>query len=221
MEKIAILGLANAGKTSIIRTVTAEFEGMLELKPTQNVERTEFDFLGSDLVLWDFGGQITYRKRYLDAPKRYFAGLSYLYFVVDIQDSTSIEESASYYNECVQKSIEFNDHFGICIFFHKFDPDYSGAVDLEKNKQRFLGSIDKEIISRLTSEPIHYKTSIYDPVTSVSVFSQALLKNRSIYVNIREIIEMNCLKNSISFSNLINHSELCIFKLPIKSLKRS
>ena len=38
--KIAILGLANAGKTSIIKVLTQEFDMLTSLRPTQSIERT-------------------------------------------------------------------------------------------------------------------------------------------------------------------------------------
>ena len=42
-EKI-ILGLSNAGKSSIIKTILYEFRAFAQLLPTTGVDRTSFEF---------------------------------------------------------------------------------------------------------------------------------------------------------------------------------
>jgi len=75
-QKIVVVGLDNAGKTAIL----TKFGGKLgiadlaTLKPTKAVERhlikTEDSEL--DLLIWDMGGQLEYRNKYLEYPERFF-----------------------------------------------------------------------------------------------------------------------------------------------------
>ena len=99
-EKIAILGIDNAGKTSIIKTLAQEFYQIEGLLPTQNVERSIFDFLGKELIFWDFGGQTLYREKYLENPERHFDDISKCFYVLDVQDANSIEDSIKYFEAC-------------------------------------------------------------------------------------------------------------------------
>ena len=39
-DKIVILGVANGGKTSLLRTLKREFKSLEDLKPTKGIERT-------------------------------------------------------------------------------------------------------------------------------------------------------------------------------------
>lgn len=44
-SKIALFGLGNAGKTSIVKTLLSEFNAFSSLLPTTGVDRTSIDFL--------------------------------------------------------------------------------------------------------------------------------------------------------------------------------
>ena len=96
-SKLAILGLESAGKTSIVKVLTQEFDMLTTLKPTQSVERTIIEILGHDLVLWDFGGQKVYRNKYLSAPHLYFDKISFAYFVIDVLDRSALKDAINYF----------------------------------------------------------------------------------------------------------------------------
>ena len=96
-RKLAILGLGNAGKTSIIKTILYEFRAFAHLLPTTGVDRTNIEFFGHELVIWDFGGQDQYREIYLTRPIMYFQGIRYLYYVVDAQEPESLQKSIDYF----------------------------------------------------------------------------------------------------------------------------
>ena len=69
-KKIALLGLANAGKTAIRQVIlqklnmnTSVFDKIIrKLQPTKGVEREKISVADADLQLWDMGGQETYRE---------------------------------------------------------------------------------------------------------------------------------------------------------------
>ena len=52
--------------------------------PTKNIERTTL--VEKNVVVWDFGGQETYRNEYLADPESYLSSISYAFYVVDVQD---------------------------------------------------------------------------------------------------------------------------------------
>jgi len=59
-KKVALLGLDNAGKTSILTAMRKKFdvpEAVKGLKPTKKIERSSVTFMDHMIYLHDFGGQ--------------------------------------------------------------------------------------------------------------------------------------------------------------------
>ena len=53
--KIAIIGLANAGKTSLVKTVQKTYhigQAINSPKPTKSVQRSIFKIFGQNAILW-------------------------------------------------------------------------------------------------------------------------------------------------------------------------
>ena len=86
--KVVIMGLENAGKTTIVDVLADKIrENQLSpphMYPTKNVERRTFS--EKNVVVWDFGGQELYRNEALNNPESYLGSISYAYYVVDIHD---------------------------------------------------------------------------------------------------------------------------------------
>ena len=85
-QKIALLGLAAAGKTSIVKTILSEFNLLLTLVPTKGVERSSFKFLGRDILIWDFGGQQVFRH----ILKTYATGANGALLLFDLTNKSSL-----------------------------------------------------------------------------------------------------------------------------------
>ena len=67
-RKISVIGLDNAGKTSIITVISRRFgfeEEIARITPTRRIARDTFKFLGIEFTRMDFGGQKQYRDEYL------------------------------------------------------------------------------------------------------------------------------------------------------------
>ncbi|MBD3353930.1 MAG: hypothetical protein GF364_20780, partial [Candidatus Lokiarchaeota archaeon] len=139
-NKVAIIGLSNAGKTSIIKSLSREFHLLTNLKPTQGVNRETMEFLDKKLFLWDYGGQEIYRKRYIDAPDIFFNNVTYFFYVVDIQDDLLVDLNVGYFKLVWEELNKYSDDFEITIVFHKSDPGY----DIEDSvvKTKFLKEVD-------------------------------------------------------------------------------
>ena len=63
--KILFSGLANAGKTSILKILDNRFEEIPDLAPTMGIAHSVYKVLGLSINLWDMGGQTSYRQKYL------------------------------------------------------------------------------------------------------------------------------------------------------------
>ena len=200
-QKIALFGLNYAGKTSILKTILYEFEAFAHLLPTTGVDRTELDFFGKNLLIWDFGGQSVYRDDYLKQPIRYFQRIKYFYYVVDVQDVDRIKESAEYFLKLIKLTTEYSDDFKIFIFFHKIDPNYRGKTKFDESENKFLNEI-LPMINESKLTPTYFYTSIYNPVSVISAFSQPLLGNETIYQTLSDAIDSFCFNNDLEFGLL-------------------
>ena len=200
-QKIALFGLNYAGKTSIIKTVLYEFEAFAHILPTTGVDRTEMDFFGKSLLIWDFGGQSVYREDYIKQPIRFFQRIKYFYYVVDVQDIDRIKESAEYFLKLIKLTTEYSDDFKIYIFFHKIDPNYKGKTKFEESENKFISEVLPKI-KELKLEPTYFYTSIYNPISVISGFSQPLLGNEIIYETLSDVIDSFCWNNNLQFGLL-------------------
>lgn len=198
-HKVAILGIANAGKTSIIKTLAQQFNALV--KPTTGVERTNFEFLGLNLNLWDFGGQSSYRERYLDNPDRYFDLLSYIYYVVDLQDFSVLDESIEYFRNLIPNIEKHSPESKFVLLFHKADPNIDGLFDLKDIKQNFLNGV-APVIEHYGLKIQIYETSVYNPMSVITAFSQPLLAQEDIYSKISSGLATFSQKNELDFTIL-------------------
>ena len=103
VRKIVFVGLDNAGKTSIILSLLREISKIVLIKPTRNVERRTFEFLGMNISEWDLGGHERYRKLYLEKAESIFRRMDIVIYVVAIQDNDRIFESYIYLKSIIKK----------------------------------------------------------------------------------------------------------------------
>lgn len=170
--KIVVAGLANAGKTSILRVLDNNIEQIPLLTPTQGVEYNNYKVLGLNVIAWDLGGQISYREKYLRDYQKYFSDTVVLYYVIDIQDEASYKESLKYLKDILDifPKIDLKDIY-IVILLHKFE------THVQKAEMRSKESDLKEKISKLlTKFPAKfYDTTIYEPFSIFQAISDGIL----------------------------------------------
>ena len=226
IQKIAVLGLGNAGKTSIVKTVLYQFEALMTLAPTKSVERTSIEFLGRELLIWDFGGQERYRQNYLLNPAKYFQGIRFIYYIVDSQDPKNLRESIAYFISTFEKAINHSPDAKIYLFFHKIDPNYSGEMDYAQVENDFLEEVLPKIQTKAKDPPTIFHTSIHDPMSVISAFAQPMLSNQDIYETLGYTIAQFCKENDLNFGilftrnffNIGNYSEPSRLQSSIKNL---
>ena len=138
-KKIVLVGLANAGKTALLKVMKQELVGAVEglslLKPTLGLQRNDVVIKDQKFSIFELGGQEVYRKAYIETPGRFFLGTDIILFLIDMQDDKSQPEALDYLQnilhvvEYLQESPEF------IILLHKCDPDLL-------DDPRFLEKID-------------------------------------------------------------------------------
>lgn len=139
-KRIAILGLAKAGKTSIKRKFFNQYSTnqLKEITPTVGIDISKnlIEYLQESLFVLDFGGQKSYRKNYLLDEKNW-KNINTVIYVIDIQDRSSFNDSITYLNNIWEKITGCNQKTpNLSIFMHKFDKDQHEK--LRSNVQEIL-----------------------------------------------------------------------------------
>ena len=189
-KKIAVLGLDNAGKTSIITAMKKRFDVPAEvkgLKPTKHIDRSSFQFMDHIIYLNDFGGQKHYIDEYLKHKVRYLSGIDLLYYTIDVQDSLRFEETLNFFKEVVVffKEIEKLD-VPIAIFMHKSDPKISNDPTIQKN----INIVKQHFRPYMEDFQIHFfNTTIFDIASVINAFSKGIMLLYSQHQTLQNFID--------------------------------
>jgi len=178
--KLLIMGLDNAGKTSIILTLMRDFEKVEQVKPTTGIQRRVFDFLGVLIAEWDLGGQQVYRKTYLTSKAgEIFPNTKILIFIIDIHAKKRYDEAIEYLKGIVTQLNTLDIKPAIFVFFHKYDKEIENPLSGTElnNSSLALRNIIKEEIEYDNIE--FYRTSIYNMQTLLIAMSKILLSVNS------------------------------------------
>ncbi|HUX99962.1 MAG TPA: ADP-ribosylation factor-like protein [Candidatus Deferrimicrobium sp.] len=160
--KILIMGLDNSGKSSILLslTKTTNLLSYFSLKPTKGINIVKIEDQDTSFNIWDFGGQIEYRSRYLDNFDKYTSEIDQIIFVIDIQDIHRYGEALNYFEE-ILKLIPNKKEIQFAIFLHKFDPNIEVLDNYteEKINANLVNKLEKLIPPEMTYKI--FKTTIY------------------------------------------------------------
>eukprot|EP00746_Dinoflagellata_sp_MGD_P022265 gnl/MRDRNA2_/MRDRNA2_152072_c0_seq1.p1 gnl/MRDRNA2_/MRDRNA2_152072_c0~~gnl/MRDRNA2_/MRDRNA2_152072_c0_seq1.p1 ORF type:complete len:183 (-),score=43.41 gnl/MRDRNA2_/MRDRNA2_152072_c0_seq1:3-551(-) len=95
--RILVLGLDNAGKTTILKKLSDD--DISSIMPTQGFNIKSLMHEGFKLNVWDIGGQKTIRPYW----SNYFESSDALVYVIDSSDRRRLQESGSELNELLQE----------------------------------------------------------------------------------------------------------------------
>ncbi len=188
--KVVVLGLDNAGKTSILRSLKQEFSLLSGIKPTKSIERRNFMIFGQNFTFWDFGGQARYREMYLKSKDRYFSGINTLYYVIDVQDPLRIKESIDYFSEIMGIIDDSPSKTKIILLFHKWDPEIEGENGSEKynlSKMEFLDNIYQHIPQEISASI--FETTIFNPLSIIKAISKPMFSHENLHEKISGMIK--------------------------------
>ncbi len=169
-----VLGLDNAGKTSILLSLKDETNLMsyLNLKSTKGVEIVDLDDSNEKYYLWDFGGQASYRERYLTDLKKYLLDSEKIVYVLDVQDQKRYDLAIEYLENILKVAIEAKVTIDLTIFFHKCD--HKLLAENPAFSEEALNKLAEKVIKKIP-KTFHYsifKTSIY------TVFEKIFFKEK-------------------------------------------
>ncbi|EFJ41440.1 small Arf-related GTPase [Volvox carteri f. nagariensis] len=92
--RLLVLGLDNAGKTTILKSLSEE--DITTITPTQGFNIKSLSRDGFNLKIWDIGGQKTIRPYWqvvVEIQRNYFDQTDALIYVIDSSDRKRLEES--------------------------------------------------------------------------------------------------------------------------------
>lgn len=173
-RKIILLGLDNAGKTSILSILQKKFSIIKNLLPTRGVSRQTLDFLGLNVICWDFGGQVAYRNMYLSRPDLFLES-DLLIFCVDVLDTERYDEALEYLFRIMKVIKDLDETAPIIIDMHKFDPDVQDSEDLLKKRAELIDRI-ATVALEMNFSCTFINTTIFIKESVEELFSLAVQK---------------------------------------------
>ncbi|NVM55719.1 MAG: GTP-binding protein [Candidatus Helarchaeota archaeon] len=163
VTKLLIMGLDNAGKTSIILSLTkkANLLSFCSLNPTAGLNIVNIDDdPNMKFNIWDFGGQKAYRDEYLQKLDEYITEADRMIYVIDAQDNERYELALTYLKNIIKILQNQRQKLDFSVFLHKCDPNLDMEISFHNRVKHEL--IDK--IKKLMPSGIKYKifkTSVY------------------------------------------------------------
>ncbi len=213
-KKVMLLGIDNAGKTAISKTLTVKYRGNLaafgqmlkDLLPTKGAVQDRLKVSNVNVMLWDLGGQQQYRKVYLEEPERFFFDTSAVMYVIDIQDEERFDESIDYLERIVKIFHFLKENPYFLVLFHKYDPE----LEMEPKYQVFIKDLSKRIEKLLTTAEITFQmrnSSVYNDLTVFNAFTDLIriFANVDVQDTINHILEKH--------ARVVNLDNLVLFDL--------
>ena len=175
-NKVIMVGLDNAGKTSLLQVMKGNFSTLKDILPTKGVQREQLSLFGFPIISWDLGGQVQFRENwYFEKPELYFTEISLMIYVIDVQDKSRFAESGAYLTRILEILQALGENRPILIVLNKSDPGVVGTPLWEAN----IKNIGESINPVLDSFGFTYDyaiTSIYQTETVTQMFSTSLQK---------------------------------------------
>jgi len=202
-KKIVLAGLDNAGKTSIMRSLKRFAD--TESVPTIGAVLDHLSFAGIPIVLWDFGGQKSFRRMYLKTG-RYFQNISLLFYVIDVRDPRT-DESLQYFDKILRLVSQLGETPLLFINLHKMDPEIQEREDLQRRAAEIESKM-KDIINKqeVDFKALFFQSSVYNRNYLLKEFSKAIKELSPVSFILDEILKEICSElNSVNisvFSNL-------------------
>ena len=171
--KILFAGLDDSGKTSFLLSVDRKYSKLIGLKPTTGASIKSIEALGATIFLWDLGGQLAFRKKYINKAEIYLYEADLLFYFIDIRNKIRFEESIEYLLELKKVLKQFNQNTPIIYILSKGDSDIIKTGEIMENIEIIRNRLEE--ISPEESPEI-YVTSIFQIFTILRAFSSGISK---------------------------------------------
>ena len=171
--KIICAGLDDSGKTSFLLSVNKQFSKLIGIKPTRSATISSIETLGANIFLWDLGGQISLRKKYLNKAQIYLFEADLIYYFIDLKYRNRFKESIDYLKNILDVLNKMNQKTPIIIILSKGDPDIIDTYLMKEN----LRLIQKDLQTVFKNEmPEIFITTIFEIFSILRAFSSGLAK---------------------------------------------
>ena len=157
-SKILILGLAQSGKSTIIKVVN---EGKIpspndDYNATIDYERKQKVIAGTELTIFDLGGQTAFLDRFTGELSEFiFSGVKSLVFVVDSIEIKNISRAKYYLDLSLKKIAQYSPSATIFIFQHKAD------LIPKKMKEEVRRTIEEYLGQGIPARLKYFETSVF------------------------------------------------------------
>lgn len=163
IKKLILVGLDNAGKTSILLSLRGikNLREFASVTPTRGSDMVKFKAFDSGYNIIDLGGQEVFRNNHLENFNQHLAGANKFIYVIDVQDVERYDMAIEYLKSIISLILKNQVLVDFSIFLHKSDPDLE-HFNKDINEKVINGLVVKikAAISPGFSYTLH-KTSIY------------------------------------------------------------
>ncbi|MFX1513217.1 MAG: ADP-ribosylation factor-like protein [Promethearchaeota archaeon] len=164
LDKIIVLGLAESGKTTIIKVVGEGYvpDKKAPYTATLDYNRNVIKLFGKNLTVFDLGGQKAFLDRFVGELAQFvFSNVKIMIFIVDIVKVDQLSLAKYYFDLAMNRLKRYSQNSSVFVFFHKID-----LIDPTKTSN-FCNKI-KTYISRNVDYPLtFFETSVF----SESIFN--------------------------------------------------
>ncbi|TFG04765.1 MAG: hypothetical protein EU536_03915 [Promethearchaeota archaeon] len=178
IKKVIVIGLDNAGKSSVINTLQRDLglDTLLNIKPTRGILREMVELQSLKMSLWDLSGQKQYREQFTVEEKNIiFDEVDIILFVIDIQDSKRFQDVFDYIENVLSIITKFKEHPMFITLFHKADPDFIDTGEFRENYIGLRSVLDVQLEkANLTGRYDYYVTSIYNALPKAQGFRESV-----------------------------------------------
>jgi small GTP-binding protein len=159
--KFLLIGLDNAGKTSIYLSLSREVNllSYCKVNPTREMVVRNLETGNESYAIWDLGGQEQTRKQYISQLPEMLQQTDKIIYVIDIQDAERYTESLEYLKSVADIMKKHKKIVPMSIFLHKYD---KGLEKMEKFSPDYIKTELIEKIDAILSDFYHeiFKTAI-------------------------------------------------------------
>ncbi|NHJ40488.1 MAG: hypothetical protein FK731_10690 [Asgard group archaeon] len=173
MEKVLLIGLDGAGKTSLYQQffLKKPASQLKQIPSTRGIAQYEHDFLRSDFLIIDTGGGKNYRQGYIGNAEL-VKDISAIVFVVDVQDISKFQEASNFFTVWLKSIATHLKGVRGYLIFNKIDPGMEGQL---KGRLEQIAKLLAPLENLFPGELFKTISSIYTDSAS-QIFQRILLE---------------------------------------------
>ncbi|OLS26882.1 MAG: hypothetical protein HeimC3_06390 [Candidatus Heimdallarchaeota archaeon LC_3] len=190
MKKIIIMGLAESGKTTIVRVSAEGYVPKKDdpLNATIGYKRKIYTMYGRKISLFDLGGQKSFLERFVGSLANFiFTNVAVMIYVVDIIKVSELSLCKYYLELAIENLRKYSPSAQAVIFLHKMD-----LIDKSKEDSHIRTMKGFFMQSKLENVTF-YETSVFDNST-INTMEKIISKLTDEPKSYNNIIHEHCLK---------------------------